>query len=802
MKMYKKVALWTYLLCFVCVGAFAQKGGIYGKILDSDNLELPFANIAIYTPSGGLVTGSQTDVMGAYSIDLDNGTYRMEASYVGYEKAVQNVTIAGAKQEVNLTLGSITALDEIVVTGGKYEKRIAEETVTIETIKPDLIENSNAPDLEKGVEKVPGVNIIGGQANIRGGSGFSYGAGSRVSLLLDGIPIVTGDSGFPYWDLIPIESVGQVEIIKGAASALYGSSALNGIINVRTAYPESDPKTTISVFGAGVQAPRDNYLGQDENGNDLYKHWWKGETPPFNSGVSFFHSRRAGQWQLLAGGYGFYQKGWRATELTRRARVNGGARYNFKKVEGLAAGVNFIYQYNNGGSYLLWNQGTKAIDGVRPAGTAYELWTALDTTLTRRDQLSIDPYISYTTNSGMKLNWRGRWFKNDNITNTNQSIKSDVFYNELQFQKIMDSLAMVVNFGVVNQLGYADAELYRTEDGDSLFSSQNVGIYAQIDKKFFNKLNTSFGARYEFNKMNTDSAWSQLPVFRFGLNYEVAQATFVRASFGQGYRYPTIAERHVRTDLGGLVIIGNTGLEFETGWSAEIGLKQGVLLGKNFKGFIDVAGFWTEYQNMMEFILSGDIPGEILPGFYTQNVGIDTRISGAECTIAGKGDLSEKWTIGALAGYTYIDPIYKGQGDTLTAEVVELTGSSSNKNILKYRFQHTAKIDVQVEYQKRFSIGFAARYNSFMEAIDEAFLDSTLSLGLDEWREEHDQGSLVVDARIAYQMNTRNRISLLCNNIFNLEYTVRPALIESPRSFGFKYTYSIDPDKEIKPKNL
>jgi outer membrane cobalamin receptor len=68
----------------------------------------------------------------------------------------------------------------------------------------------------------------------------------RVLLLLDDLPILQADAGFPSWSGLPVENIGQIEIIKGAASALYGTSAMNGIVNVRTAYPTSKPYAKIS----------------------------------------------------------------------------------------------------------------------------------------------------------------------------------------------------------------------------------------------------------------------------------------------------------------------------------------------------------------------------------------------------------------------------------------------------------------------------------------------------------------------------------------------------------------------------
>ena len=61
------------------------------------------------------------------------------------------------------------------------------------------------------MEQVPGVTIIDGQANIRGGSGFSYGAGSRVLLLVDDLPMLAADAGDIKWSFLPVENLEQVE---------------------------------------------------------------------------------------------------------------------------------------------------------------------------------------------------------------------------------------------------------------------------------------------------------------------------------------------------------------------------------------------------------------------------------------------------------------------------------------------------------------------------------------------------------------------------------------------------------------
>ena len=118
-------------------------------------------------------------------------------------------------------------LSTVVVSAGRFEQKIEEITVSMEVIKPSLIENKNTTDIQTAMDQIPGVNITDGQANIRGGSGWSFGAGTRVLVMVDDMPLISGDAGQVQWKLIATENINQVEVIKGAASALYGSSALN-----------------------------------------------------------------------------------------------------------------------------------------------------------------------------------------------------------------------------------------------------------------------------------------------------------------------------------------------------------------------------------------------------------------------------------------------------------------------------------------------------------------------------------------------------------------------------------------------
>lgn len=853
-KTLTKLLTITFAL-FFSMQMYSQNATVNGVILEESNVSIPFVNVA-YTVDGNL-KGTTSDLDGKYTISIPPGTHELTFSFTGFQSQSQSITVSkGETLSLDITLAEVASLlDEITVTADKYEKSIGKVTASLEVVGSRLIEQAGNVTLDQSIEKVPGVNVVDGQANIRGGSGYSYGAGSRVLLLYDDMPIASGDAGYPDWDYIPLEITEQVEVIKGAASTLYGSSALNGVINVRPAYAKSEPLTNFSFVTGIYQNPRDRFeidCDVRPNGDTLYnntrnytvgpngqiifdnleaegkrKDWWNDlgsfELPadgatandssflaskdrrknfwgdsyqPGFTQLAASHRRKIKQWDIVAGGNLYTRNAWRQGNYQRRARFNAGLRYRFKKVEGLSVGINVNSQFSNTGSFFLW-QG----DGYE----AYVPWEEITPVSNDRVMYNIDPFVKYIGKNETTHQLRARYVKRDNITQTNQSIKSDQIFTEYQFYKRFVSWGANFTGGVVYQWAETDAELY-----DGNYYSNNAGFYAQLEKDFFGeRLNLIAGARYEINRIGeVDSSnisningealdkWEAKPVFRIGANYELVKGiTYLRSSFGQGYRFPTIAEKYVRTDLGGVQIAGNPDLQSETGWSSEIGVKQGLKIGK-WLGYADAAYFWTEYQDMMEFGFGSTPDG---PGFITSNTG-DTQISGFEVSLAGKGDLGPI-EMGILTGYTYIDPKYKEFSlvyqtdrdgnfvldDNLQQILIGNSAGSSDftNNVLKYRFRHTFKSDVQLKY-KKVSLGGSYQYNSFMEAIDDLFI-SALPLEIGEYRAANNKGEGVLDARVMFDVTDNYSLTFIVNNVLNNEYTVRPALIEPPRHFTLKF---------------
>ena len=749
------------LLILISIQA-QNSSSIMGRVFDEGQQPLIGATVEVNNS-----TGTITDIDGNYQLALVAGNYDLKISYIGYQKIERSISIV-ENQKLVLDfqlLPSATLLETATVTSGKFEKPLGEVTVSLEILQPNLIQSTGKTEISSALEKVPGVNIIDGQANIRGGSGYSQGAGSRVLLLMDDIPILDASSGFPNWRDIPIENINQVEIVKGASSALYGSSAMNGIINVRTAYATSQPETQAAVFGNLTMNPP----------VEVYK-WW--DSAPVDFGASLSHKRKIGKLDLVVGGYYLNEESHNKDWYRKYGRFNSNIRY--RASDRLTFGVNTNFNSGVNQTFFYWS----SFDS-----SAYVMAPNTDSR-SEPVRYNIDPYLSYYDNAGNRHKFLGRYFRVNNKLDNDRANSSDQYYGEYQFQRKFEKIDLVATMGGVISGSLAEAELY----GDTSFTSRNLAAYIQLDKKFFNKLNISAGFRFEDNLLdNPGFEFDQgivppsrdqesKPVFRLGMNYQAAKATYLRASWGQGYRYPTIAEKYITTVVGGFAVLPNPDLQSETGWSAEVGIKQGFEISK-FQGYLDLAGFVMRYDDMMEYNFLGS-------GFKSTNIG-GTRISGLDVTLAGKGDIGQI-NIGLLGGYTYVDPRFLDFDDTPpkageepTIGQINANNSSVSSDILKYRSQHTAKVDLELKYRK-LSLGIAYFNNSRMEAIDQLF--NFVVPGLFDFREE-DDGFQVLNLRAAYQITKVIKGSLILNNTTNELYASRPGIMDAPRNVTMRLDF-------------
>jgi len=332
-----KYIIFIALLTFVTIAAKAQKtdANIFGDV-QSLGEHVPFVNI--YIEETG--KGSTTDITGHYMlVNLPEGSFTLVASAIGYTTVKKPVTITeGVTQEVNFILEEKTMnLEEVVVTGTKTFKRQTESPVIVNVLDSKALDNVQACNISEGLRFQPGLRVETdcqtcnySQLRMNGlGGGYSQ-------ILINGRPIFSPLTGLYGMEQIPANMVDRIEVVRGGGSALYGSSAVGGTVNIITRIPTESSydlsATTYSINGGAT----DNTL----SGNiSMLTH--KG-----NAGAAIFVNRRIRE--------AYDHNGDNFSELPRLENNSFGANLFFKPTYNQKLELNFssLREYRYGGEIV------------------------------------------------------------------------------------------------------------------------------------------------------------------------------------------------------------------------------------------------------------------------------------------------------------------------------------------------------------------------------------------------------------------------------------------------------------------
>ncbi len=762
---------------FITASVFTFGQTVTGYVRDADTDEA-LVGVNIFYKEKDNTVGATTNAEGYYEIKVPDGGTVLNFSYISYESQLQPVVVRkGQTNTLNVRMKPQSELmKEVVVSAGRFDQKLSEITVSMEVLKPENIVRQNATDLSVVLNTLPGVDVTDKQPSIRGGSGWTYGVGSRSQVLVDGMSVLTPGVGEINWNTIPMENVAQVEVLKGASSVLYGSSALNGLINVRTARPGTDPQTTVNAYlGVYLDPKNKGYIWWDKD------FWHDGKFPvkpalrpnllygirnPIYTSTDISHTRRIGNFDVSGGLDMYTNEGFRQGDYNQRIRFGGNVTYHHPHISGLNYGLNFNYLTNNYAGFFIW----------RSAEDAYTQ-SAMANMSRQGNSFYVDPFLNFTNvDKGTTHRLKGRYYHKSDQIFSNPTSKSIVdIINETGFDvnNLPDLIAIIqdpaslvppgftgtipelvntiadelkpyfpdatapdivdmlswamsrmpfpsdqseiipwllnadspknnntaadntnsyyLDYQFGKKIGNANITVGATYEHVSMESSvtgshqsDNIATFLQYDQKFFDRLNLSLGMRLEYYRVDSLKKEAETdifgweapfkPVFRGGLNYQLAEATYIRASFGQGYRYPSLTEKFIFKDIGGVAAYPNNALKPESGYNAELGIKQGYKFGE-FMGYLDVAGFYTAYKDMIEFQFGLfnkttyayiDNLSELLvmlmnnqmPGLGTRFTNIDNaRIYGVDVSINGMWNINTATKLNYSLGYVFIEPI-------------------------------------------------------------------------------------------------------------------------------------------------
>lgn len=235
------ISVLSILLLATSVQMVAQENpetNIYGHIIDSNTGEhLPFINVTIE----GTTIGTTSNVDGHYLLhEVPAGDLVVVVSAVGYNTVRYNVTIHKGKPlklDVETTESQVS-LDAVVVSASRNETTRREAPALVSIIDSRLFETVAAPTLAEGLSMQSGVRVENSCQNCGFAQVRINGLDGQYSqILVNSRPIFSALAGVYGLEHIPANMVERVEVVRGGGSALYGSSAIGGTINIITKEP-------------------------------------------------------------------------------------------------------------------------------------------------------------------------------------------------------------------------------------------------------------------------------------------------------------------------------------------------------------------------------------------------------------------------------------------------------------------------------------------------------------------------------------------------------------------------------------
>jgi outer membrane receptor protein involved in Fe transport len=255
-----KTILYVALVLFGAVG-FSQTT-INGNVVDQNNEPIPGANIVIQ----GKAIGTTTDFDGNFVLQTsETPPFQLVITSIGFTDGSASVT--SNNQTISVVLEeSQTFLDEVVISASRTPERIFESPVTVERMGIETIKNTASADFYGGLENLKGVDVNTNSLTFKSVNtrGFATFANTRFMQLVDGMDNSTPALNFPIGNLVGMvePDVLSVELLPGAASALYGANAFNGILFMRSKSPFDYQGISASV--------KQGFTSQEAAGNNSY----------------------------------------------------------------------------------------------------------------------------------------------------------------------------------------------------------------------------------------------------------------------------------------------------------------------------------------------------------------------------------------------------------------------------------------------------------------------------------------------------------------------------------------------------
>jgi outer membrane receptor for ferrienterochelin and colicins len=671
-------------------------------------------------------TGRDGEFAFAYA---PSGTLTLRVASVGFLPATLVVppdTGAGAPLRIVL-VASAVVVAPLVVTASRETELAGDAPISVAVATEEDIARRATIGLDEAIARLPGVQILDGQINIRGSSGYTKGLGSRVLLLVDGVPANEGDRGGIDWDLLPITEVERVEVLKGTGSALYGSAALGGVVNVITRDIPDRPQLVARLLAGGYADPA----------RSVWR--WRTSHARFG-GMDLALSRPVGPLRLLVSGGVLGNQGYRENNDDRR--VHGLAKLVFADAPGVRAELLAAAAHEDHGNVVFWCvQGQCADSGLTAQPFRVDSATLGDRV--RSDKLLMQAAARRIVGSDLALHGRLSWYRThfqDAFRTDSEAATADRLGAEIgmEWHPHPDR---VVNAAM--EAAYSDV----TSDLFGNHSQTEFAWDAENETGFGAAGRATLGARLDAIAVE-GVGWTAVASPRIAATWRLP-FVLLRASLGRGFRAPSLAERFTSTATQGIRVVPNPNLADETSWSGELG---GATRASQHLA-LDAALFWNQYQNLIE-------PTLVTAGTQIQFANVTrARVRGLDLSARAAGLAGGH--LSATLGYTLLD------ARDLTLDLP-----------LAFRPRHQATLSADwltnLGSGGDLVAGFDARLASSPERVE-------------IFESDHRVASRTLDLRATWR---RGGVELVAKveNLLNYTYTLVPRTLEPPRTYSTALT--------------
>ena len=594
---------------------------IVGHVV-SNNEHVPFATIIIK----GTTYGVNTDETGHYMfVNLPVGTHIIKAQAIGFKPLEKEITIqSGETKEVNFILEEdILDLEEVVITADRSEIKRTESVNIVNTLSPKLFSSVQSVALIEGLTFSPGLRIENNCQNC----GFSQVRmngmeGPYSQILINSRPIFSGLAGVYGLELIPTNMIERIEVVRGGGSALYGSNAIAGVINIilkESISNSYEAGYSTSLVGAGISgtggiAP-DNSINLNTSliSNDN------------KTGISLYgFSRERKMFDANNDDY---------SEIAPMSNLTVGTRFFHRFGIRSKIAVDFfnIKEQRDGGNrqeYPLHERDVaEAVKhDIKTGAITYEQYFRdydLLTVFASAQHLTRDSY--YGANRSLK----------------DYGISEDLTYNTgIQYKAFLGNSSLIAGFentgGFLKdkKLGYPDFDnativndtIINVAHADNTLisdqSSVTTGAFLQYDLKI-DRLKLGLGGRLDHysiidNAKITEAKKGNVFSPRISLMYELLPSLQARLSYSQGYRAPQIFDEDLHIETSGsrqVINVNDPDLKHETSHSIMTSLDFNKLIGTVSTGLL-IEGFYTRLND--PFVNEIGVPDEEGKVIYTR----------------------------------------------------------------------------------------------------------------------------------------------------------------------------------------